>query len=391
MLKRLLKIPLNQNFFLFGARQTGKSTLLKQYFSEKNSLIYDLLDLDTFNQLSINPSIFKDEVLSRGKAITHIVIDEVQKLPELLNLVHLLIETKNSPKFILTGSSARKLKKSGVNLLGGRAWTMLLSPLTYPEFLINHVKFNLEAALGYGMLPAIYLDEDEFSKQQKLKAYVNTYLKEEIKEEALVRNVKGFSNFLKFAAQENGNLLNFSNIARDVGVDSKTIKEYFYILEDTLIGFFLMPFASSHRGRLIKHPKFYFFDIGVQRALTNQLSLKLTPKTKAYGDCFEHFIIKEIIAYSNYTNKDYEFSFYRTEAGAEVDLIIKKPDGSFIAIEIKSTDDPSLRDMAGLFSFKEIQLSARLICLSKVAKKRKQKDIEILPWQGIFEILDDKT
>jgi predicted AAA+ superfamily ATPase len=218
---------------------------------------------------------------------------------------------------------------------------------------------------------------------------VNTYLKEEIKEEALVRNIRGFSNFLKFAAEENGNLLNFSNMARDVGVDSKTIKEYFQILEDTLIGFFLMPFNSSHRARLVKHPKFYFFDTGVQRALINKLSIKLERKTQAYGDCFEHFIIRQITTYSNYMNKDYEFFFYRTEAGSEVDLIIKKPDDSIIAIEIKSSDNPDLKSLSGLFSFSEINNQARLICVCTATKRRKHASVEIIPWQEIFNVINE--
>ncbi|MBT6844067.1 MAG: ATP-binding protein [Candidatus Melainabacteria bacterium] len=387
MFKRLVKLPENKSFFLFGPRQVGKTTVLGEFFDDKNTLVYNLLDPDTFNALNLSPSNFKNEITSRKKNVSHVIVDEIQKLPELLDQVHLLLESENPPCFALSGSSARKLKKSGANLLGGRAWTIAMYPLCYQEFLLNKQTFNLEQALNYGTLPAIYLEEDDFAKEQVLKAYINTYLKEEIKEESLVRNIKGFSNFLRFSAEENGNVLNFSNIARDTGVDSKTVKEYFQILEDTLIGFFLMPFASSHRTRLVKHPKFYFFDTGVHRALTNKLSLKLEKKTKAYGNAFEHFIIKELMNYSNYINKDYDFFFYRTEAGAEVDLIIKKPDDSFLAIEIKASINPELKNLKGLFSFKDLYPEAELICLSQATKRRKLKEITILPWQEIFEYL----
>lgn len=384
MIHRILKLPKNKSFFLFGPRQTGKSTLIKHTFKEEDTIYYDLLRSDEYFRLSAAPHIFREEVLGRRKNITHVIVDEAQRIPELLNEVHFLLESKNSPFFCLSGSSARKLKKSHANLLAGRAWRYNLYPFTYKECPDG---FSLDKVLQFGTLPPVYLD-DENSAKKTLKTYVETYLEEEIKAEAFSRNIGGFLRFLRLAGDENGNILNYSNIARETGTTYKTVKEYFQVLEDTLIGFFLFPYSKSYRKRLVKHPKFYFFDTGVQRAIVGKLSVPLHKKTSDYGKAFEHFLVNEVIRMANYAEKDYNFLFFRTESGAEVDLIIEIPNGNVYAVEIKATDSPDAASFRGLKSFADVCKSAGLYCASLAPRKRKSGNITILPWQDLFELLE---
>ena len=382
---RLTELPRNANFFLFGPRQTGKSTLIKDTFSKSESVYYDLLLSKEYTRLAANPSLLREEVEGLDKKIKYIIIDEVQKIPELLDEIHYLIENSNIKRyFCLSGSSARKLKRVKANLLGGRAWIRNLYPLTHLEIGND---FNLTRALQFGTLPAIYLNSDENAKES-LEAYTETYLEEEIKAEAIVRNIGAFVRFLKFAAYESGNIINFSNISRETATSHKTIKEYFQILEDTLVGYFLLPYSKSTRKRLVKHPKFYLFDTGVRNALAKRLSLKLEPGSKDFGDAFEHFIITEMIRLNKYKKKDLEFSFYNTSVGAEVDLIIETPSKKIYAIEIKSRENPSKSDLSGLKSFLEIQPNAVPICLSRAPRKGKIGNIMIYPWKEVFELLD---
>lgn len=363
----------------------GKSTFLKNLYKQKNTLYYDLLDTREYLKLVQNPSILDFELKARAKEITHVIIDEIQKIPALLDEIHKILENPNPPFFILSGSSARKLKRGGANLLAGRALTFYMFPLTHLEIGDD---FNLERALNLGTLPAVYLSCDaDFESEDILRSYVETYLEEEIKAEAIVRNLGSFLRFLQVAAEQNGEIINYSNIARETANDRKTIKEYFQILEDTLIGFHLLSYAKSSRKKLIKHPKFYFFDTGVQRALTKQLSLKLEPGSSAYGKGFEHFIILEIIRLSRYLKKDYEFSFYRTNDKAEVDLIVETPTKKVFAIEIKSSNNPDSRKLSGLKSFRSICPKATLLCVSRVERARLQDDIKIIPWMQVFEEL----
>lgn len=368
--------------------QTGKSTLIKQTFPAETTLFYDLLRSEEYLRLTSQPSLFREEVLSRDKKITHVIVDEIQRIPGLLNEIHFLMEGDNPPHFILSGSSARELKRSQANLLAGRAWTMRLYPFSYLE--LGKI-FSLDKALNIGTLPGIYLCETKNEAARTLKAYVETYLKEEIKEETLVRNFGAFLRFLTLAADENGNIINFSNIARETGTSYHTAKEYFQILEDTLIGFFLFPYSKSVRKRLIKHPKFYFFDTGVQRALNNKISLELVPKTFDYGNSFEHFLITEIIKLSAYQENDYQFSFYRSSNHCEVDLVIETPDKKTFAVEIKSSENPDKSALGGLKSFKTICPKAILYCASRAPRKRAVDDIFILPWQKIFSAVGIKT
>lgn len=382
--KRLAELPQNASFFLFGPRQVGKSTLIKETFNAERSVYYNLLQEKEFTRLIANPSLFGEEVEKLNPKITHVIIDEVQRIPALLNEVHNLIENSKTPRyFILSGSSARKLKRGQANMLGGRAWTRYLYPLTYKELGDD---FDLARVLRFGSLPSIYLSNDE-AAQEKLESYVETYLTEEIKAEAIVRNVGAFSRFLKLAANESGNLLNYSNISREAATSNQSIKEYFQILEDTLIGYLLEPYDKSTRKRLVKHPKFYLFDNGVRNALIKNLSNEVEPGTYAYGIAFEHFIVNEIIRLNRYYKKNYELSFYRSTNGAEVDLILEDPQGTVLAVEIKSSEVPSKADLKGLFSFQEIRPEAKLICVSRAKSQRGLGDITVYPWQEFLEEL----
>lgn len=385
MIKRLLQLHKKQNCFIFGPRQVGKSTFLKETLSKETSVYYDLLNTTEFIKFSTNPGLLHQEVSAVDKKIEYIIIDEIQRTPELLNEIHRIIEEKKHLKFILSGSSARKLKRSQANLLAGRALTHYLYPLTHLE-LKN--KFDLDKALNYGTLPSVYLNEDTSVAKDILRSYVETYVEEEIRQEALIRNLGGFLRFLTLAANENGNVINYSNIARETGNERRAVKEFFQILEDTLIGFHLFPYAKSARRRLIQHPKFYFFDTGVQRALSKQITLQIERGTSVYGRTFEHFIILEIIRLSRYFKKDFEFSFYQTNDGSEVDLIIETPNKEIFAIEIKSSFNIDSKTLSGLRSFKEVCKKSRLFCVSLVERKRKLGEIEILPWRQIFQELN---
>lgn len=353
-------------------------------FPKETTYYYDLLKTEEFTRLSAHPELFREEIIARHEKITHVFVDEVQRIPALLNEVHYLMESPNSPCFVLSGSSARKLKRAKANLLAGRAFSYHLYPLTSHELA---GKFSLTKTLQLGSLPSVYLEESNSDAQARLRSYVSTYLKEEIELEAQLRNVGSFIHFLSIAASENGNIINFSNIARETGTSYQTVKTYFQILEDTLIGQFLFPHNRSLRKRLSKHPKFIFFDTGVVRALTKRLTVPLEPKTPDYGRAFEHFVLLEIIRQADYQNLDCGFSYYRTEGGAEVDLIVETPRGKTLAIEIKSTDRIDSSHLRGLKSFAELYPKALLYCASTSPKRRQVGKITILPWEEIFDFL----
>jgi uncharacterized protein len=387
-IKRLIKLPCDYSFFLFGPRQAGKTSILRHHFDPGSVLVYNLLDFSLLRKLTRDPASFREAINSRDhKQITHVIVDEVQKLPWLLDEVHNIIESsENPPYFILTGSSARKLKRSGVNMLGGRAIEKFLFPLSYFELKdFCEFEFSLNKVLQFGSLPLVYLNRSEELAVQILKTYVNTYIKEEIKEESLVRNLDAFSDFLLFASEENGNLINYANIAGDIGVSANTVKEYYQILEDTLMGFSLKPIKKSIRQRIAKSPKFYFFDTGVQRALSERLTAPLIKGTKDYGRAFEHWLIKEIVQTAKTLNKEDRFSFYRVDDNIEVDLIIEKPNKEIIAIEIKSSDNPKAKGLRGLKSFAKIFPNAKLICAALVEHPVIEDGVHILPWQKLLE------
>lgn len=333
MVKRIQTLSKNDNLFLFGARGTGKSTLLKDLFKTKNHLWIDLLKDSDEEKFGRNP-----EALSlhlKMNKYKFVIIDEIQKFPKLLDIVHYEIENNpNPPFFILTGSSARKLKRNSANLLGGRALTFHLYPFTYFEL---KDKFEFDEILKYGSLPLLFSKQNPSKKEEYLKSYVKSYLQEEILVEQLTRQVEPFKDFLEVAAQMNGEIINYSKISKDVGVSDQTVKSFFQILEDTLVGYTLHPFHRSIRKRQRESPKFYFFDLGVVRALSRKIRLPLIQGTSEFGKAFEHFIILEIFRISEYLNNDFRLSYLRTKDDAEIDLVIERPGEPDFLLEIKST------------------------------------------------------
>ncbi|MFM8453523.1 MAG: ATP-binding protein, partial [Gammaproteobacteria bacterium] len=380
LLKRTLDLPKDYSFFLFGARGTGKSTLLSTIFEPGKTLSINLLDpLEELRFLN-HPEDLRQIVLGSGDEIEFIVIDEIQKVPKMLDVVHLLLESdKTSKYFILTGSSAKKLKAAGVNLLAGRAFTYYLFPFSYLELAD---KFNLQEALSFGTLPKIFAFNNDAYKIKFLQSYTLTYLKEEIWAEHFVKNLDHFRRFLEVAAQSNGKIVNYSNIARDVGVDDKTVKNYFTLLEDTLLGNFLEPFNHSFRKRLKMAPKFYYFDIGVARSLSATLSVSPTPRTSYYGDLFEQFIIIECFKLKHYYQSEYRLSYLMTSNDAEIDLVIERPMQAPIFVEIKSKTSVLESDLSQLSKLSlDFGNGCEAICLSQEPRKKQINHITVYPWQ----------
>ncbi len=384
IIDRIVNLPLKHSFFLFGPRKTGKSTLLQTFLPKDSVLYYDLLLTEEYRRLVLDPQLFLEEISRRPVRATHVIVDEIQRIPELLNMIHYILERPNSPHFCLSGSSARKLKRGKGNLLGGRALLRNLYPLTHLEL---KERFYLNRALSLGTLPSIYLASSEQEAKDSLRAYVEVYLKEEIQAEAYTRKLDCFIRFLDLAADSNGNIINYSTISRECGVSYNTVKDYFQILEDTLVGFFLSPYARAVRRRLIQHPKFYFFDTGIARAFKRILTVELMPKTYEYGRAFEHFVIAEIMRLNSYRQRDLRLSFYGTAGHAEVDLIVETPRHETFAIEIKSSQRPEIEALRGLKSFKAICPRAKLFCLSTAQHRREVEGCLMLPWQEIFSEL----
>jgi predicted AAA+ superfamily ATPase len=384
MLKRELNIPKSNSFFLFGARQSGKTTLIRNSFKSEELAEINLLQTETYSQFVSKPDRLREEVWALSEKISHVLIDEAQRVPDLLNEVQYLIDKGVPQKFILTGSSARKLKRGRANLLGGRAWSFELFPLTFLEV---PKPVTLNQILSTGTLPANILT-DKDSAKENLRAYTQMYLQQEIEAEALSRNIGGFIRFLEVAAQCNGEQINFSNIARDVLLSSVTVKEYFKILEDTLLGRFLPALNHSERKKFKTSPKFYFFDTGVLRSLQKRLNTDIRPQTFEYGNYFETWVINEVVRISHYLRKDLSLSFLRTAADVEVDLIITTPSGEMIAVEIKSKDTPIELDYeAGFNAIRLINQKVKKICVCTAERSRKINDVEILPYQEFFKLI----
>lgn len=385
MFNRLIEFPRNNSFFLFGARGTGKTFLLKQRIKTSSALYIDLLDPEQNEIYSLRPQTLIEQLNALRAETKHqwVIIDEIQKVPKLLDVVHQQIES--SPFiFALSGSSARKLKHGGANLLAGRAFINHLFPLTAREI---GETFTLEAALAWGTLPRILALENHQARHDFLKAYTHTYLREEILQEQVVRRLDPFRRFLAVAAQMSGQIINFSKIARDVGASTPTVQTYFEILEDTLVGFLLEPFHESVRKRQAANPKFYFFDTGVQRALNNTLRVELRPQTYAFGQMFEHFLINEIYRLQAYGKKDYQLFYLRTKDGVEIDLILERPGLERALIEIKSAERVTEDDLGGLQALAKDISRSKAFCLSLDPTIKKIGQVLCLPWQrGLDEI-----
>ncbi len=317
------------------------------------------------------------------ESIQWVVIDEIQRIPKLLDLVHHLIET-TSIQFALTGSSSRKLKRGAANLLAGRAFVYHLHPFTSIEL---GDRFDLLQSLQWGTLPKIFQLENHSDKEAFLRSYTFTYLREEIVAEQIVRKLDPFRLFLEVAAQSNGQIINFTRIAEDTGVDTKTVQTYFEILEDTLIGFLLPPFDRSIRKRQRTNPKFYYFDVGVQRSLARTLQVPLQEGSFAYGNAFEHFLIAEIRRLLDYLKPDWRMFYLRTKDDAEIDLILERPGESYLLIEIKSTNQVGARDCETLQRFIHDFPNANAFCISRDIQRKQIGDVTCQFWRDFINQL----
>jgi predicted AAA+ superfamily ATPase len=368
--KRALNLPnlLNKkSFFLLGPRATGKTSLIGRQLPGVKT--FDLLDSDTFGRLARRPKLLGEELQTDEKLV---VIDEIQKLPSLLDEVHRLIEAKRI-KFLLTGSSARKLKRSGANLLGGRAWEANLYPLTFAEI----TDFDLSRYLNRGGIPHIYLSED-FSEE--LKSYTDLYLREEVMAESLTRKIDMFARFLDVMALQNGEELHYQGLASDSGVPARTLQNYVQLLEDTLIGFQVPAFQLTKKRKAISRSKFFFFDVGVANRLAKRG--EILPKSESFGRCFEHFLLLEIRAFLGYARKDEVLQYWRT-GNFEVDCVI----GSELAIEFKSTDLVTERHLRGLKALREEGIVKNFAVVSTDPVARVVDGIHVYPWQEFLHLL----
>jgi predicted AAA+ superfamily ATPase len=370
-IKRLLDLPAllaKKSFFLFGPRATGKSTLIRQQLADQ-AWVIDLLDSRNFLRLSAMPGDLEAMVAASGKSL--VVIDEVQRIPEILNEVHRLIESRRL-RFLLTGSSARKLRRGQANLLAGRVWEARLFPLIYREM----PDFDLDRYLLYGGLPMVWLGEEP---AEELDAYTHTYLTEEIMAEGLVRKLPPFSRFLRVMALSNGEMLNFAKLANDCQVPPSTVAEYVALLEDTLIGHLLPAWTESKKRKAIRTAKFYFFDCGVTHLLAGTRSLDRN--SDLYGKSFEQFIGGEIRAWLSYQRIKQPLCYWRSTHGDEVDFLI----GEDVAVEVKASTRVSWRDFKGLDRLAEEGVFKHYLLVSQDPTEMRDGARHALPWQSFLE------
>ena len=371
-----LDLPARQSAFLWGPRKTGKSTLLAERFP--HSARFDLLETRTFLELTREPWLFAERVLALDaeRRARPIIVDEVQKVPALLDEAHRLIE-RHGLAFVLCGSSARKLKRGGANLLGGRAWRFELHPLAWPEV----PQLDLLRALNRGLVPQHY---DAARHRRALAGYVEDYLKEEVFNEGLTRNAPAFARFFDALGFCHGQVLNFSNVARDCGVDAKTVREYFQILVDTLLGVFVEPFSRRRsRAVITRAPKFYLFDVGVAGHLSGRrLERAAGPE---FGSALEHFVLMEIRAWRSYRERDVPLRYWRTKSGLEVDFVLGRD--AEVAIEVKGTRRVRPGDLRGIRAFCDEHRPRGAVVVSNDPAPRRTGDIDVLPWRAFLERL----
>lgn len=373
MYRRIFDIEnrLDEAMFLFGGRQTGKSTLLKERFPK--AVYIDLLKSDVRNRFKQHPEEFRESLL-RYPPETLVIVDEIQKVPDLLDEVHWLMVEKGL-WFILSGSSARKIKKSGANNLGGRAIPETLFPLVSAEI----PDFDLERAVQNGMIPRHYAVANA---RNRMRAYIDLYLKEEIIEEALVQNADEFVRFMEVAAIMDGEILNYENVASDCEVSANTVKAYYKILVDTLLGFEVPAYRKVIKRKLYKAPRFYYFDVGIANHLTKRYHL--APRTPEYGHAFEHLIMQEIAAYLGYTNSDEELTYWHTYENLEVDAVIGD---ARVAIEIKSKEHIDHDDKKGVTEFAKEHPDTRQIIVSRDRISRRSGDVDLYYVTDFFKDL----
>lgn len=383
MYRRLINISKTRSFFLLGARATGKSTLLEQLFTPDEALTIDLLNPRLLEKLQAYPqelTALIEPAISAGKVI---IIDEVQRVPALLDIVHSSIQ-KRKALFALTGSSARKLKRGSANMLAGRASVYRLFPLLFSEL---GEDFSLTQALEWGTLPELTTLNNPDDKNLFLQSYSDTYIQEEIIAEQIIRKLPPFRRFLHAAAQMNGKIINANKIAADIDTDSSNVRNYFEILEDTLVGFKLTAYHSSIRKRQRKNPKFFWFDTGVVRAQQKYLGVDILPGTSYYGELFESFIITQIRAGLEYQIKQYELSYLLTKDGAEIDLIIERAGEPTLCIEIKSATSVREEQLRNLVRLAGDIDNSKAVCLYNGPHILQYPGVEIYPWQqGLREL-----
>jgi len=368
---------------LLGPRQTGKSTFIRSILPSRSWTV-DLLRHDEFLRYSKDPAAFRASVLEQvRRGVTTVFVDEVQKIPELLDEVHGLIESSGA-RFLLTGSSARKLRRGGANLLAGRAVPLRMHPLTVAE---HGADFDLERALRFGALPAVVAASDDGAREI-LRGYAETYLREEIQAESLVRNLGGFARFLDVAAAQCGELLNAASVARDAALANRTVQEYFQILEDTLIGFRLEPWRRGVRARLVGHPRFYLFDTGVTNALNRRLTQEeLDPVTR--GRLFEQWIVLECQRHVDLARSEARLFFWRTNTGAEVDLLVEKHGRIQAAIEIKSSRTIDTSHLKGLRSFGSENPDVPSFVVTPDATPHRIDGVLVTNWRDFLAAFDE--
>ena len=369
-IERGLDLPsllLKKSHFLFGPWQTGKTSLIRH--SLKGVRSYDLLDTSVYLALSQNPGRISQELDPQDEIV---VVDEIQRLPVLLNEIHRLIEERGI-RFLLTGSSARKLRRGGVNLLGGRARTKYMHPLTYRE-LGN--QFALLKAIDRGLLPSIYLSDDP---RADLQAYTGSYLQQEIVAEGTTRNIPAFSRFLKVAALCNATVVNFTNVSNDAQVPRTTVYEYFEILKDTLLLHELPAWRKSKKRKPLASSKYYFFDVGVVATLQGR---EFRPGTPEFGEAFETYLMHELVSYSDYISGE-PISYWRSTSGFEVDFIL----GDHTAIEVKAKENLSTHDLKPLRALAEEKKLKRYLCVSLEPRRRNLENLTILPLREFLEAL----
>jgi predicted AAA+ superfamily ATPase len=356
-----------KSHFLLGPRQTGKTFLIRRSLGDVR--VYDLLDTATYLALSRHPRLLEEELGPKDRIV---VIDEIQRLPDLLNEVHRLIEAR-SVRFLLTGSSARKLRRGGINLLGGRARTTYLHPLTWRELGDRYDPFR---AAEHGLLPSIYLSDDP---RADLEAYAGSYLQQEIVAEGATRNVPAFSRFLRVAALCNGTIVNFTNVASDAQVARTTVYEYFEILRDTLVLIELPAWKRSKKRKPLVSSKYYFFDVGVAAALQGRTFRRGTPE---FGEALETLVLQELVSYRDYVSGE-PLSYWRSTSGFEVDFVV----GDHTAVEVKAKEHVSANDLKSLRALGEEGTLRALVCVSLERRARTVGTVRVLPWRTFFEAL----
>lgn len=364
-----------RSLFLFGPRQTGKSSYVRDQLRPSSALTYTLLDQGLLLRVLSRPTLLREEVEARGLRDCLVCVEEIQKCPALLDEAHLMIEERGI-RFLFTGSSARKLRAAGTNLLGGRARTRTLHPFVYPE--IKHAGFSLDPVIARGLLPSHYLSS---TPEEDLAAYVDTYLTEEIAAEGAARNLPAFARFLETAATANTRIVNYTNIAGDAQIPRQTVKSWFDILKDTLVGFFLDPFTRSVKRKAIITAKFYLFDPGIVRALRRFPSM--SPESADLGEFFEHYLFHELKSWIDYAKPRSRLAYWRSTSGYEVDFVIDDQ----VAIEVNAAEHAQERHLRGLRALREEGIFRRYILVCRESGPRLVDGIEILPLEDFLSAL----